>query len=335
MTPRSPGRLLTLVESFFNDHLRRVSGASPHTVRAYGHAVRLFLIFLGKRSKRPVATLALDDIRVDAVLAFLDHLESTRRNSPSTRNCRLGAIHAFVEHLLRHDVERAAQYQRILAVRAKKARARVVAYLEPEHVRVILDQPDAHSPAGIRDRALMLFLFNTGARIAEALSLTSADLHLDQPRQVRLHGKGGKDRVCPLWPETTRVLRTLVQATPAGPIFRNARGGGLTRDGAAYILDKHAVRAAAQDPALRRLRITPHVLRHSCAVALLQAGVDLTVIRDYLGHASVATTGRYVAANLGMKRDALEAFWRRAGIVRATDRRWRPKPGVLAFLSSL
>jgi integrase/recombinase XerD len=329
--------LLHLLESYINDHLRRVRGASPHTVRAYGHALRLFFIFLARHTGRPVAELRLDDINVDGVLGFLNDLESARRNAPATRNCRLAAVRGLVEHLLRHDLERAGQYQRVLAVRSKKTKTPAIDYLEPEHVRALLAEPDRRTARGIRDYALLVFLYNTGARISEALAVTPADLHLAVPRHVRLLGKGRKERICPLWPETAQALTRVVDADTgaAAPIFRNARGGVLTRDGAAYLIDKYLKLAARKVRALERRRVTPHVLRHSCAVALLQAGVDITVIRDYLGHASVATTNRYVSTNVEMKREALDAFWRRAGIRRNQRQRWRPKPDVIAFLESL
>lgn len=330
-------RLYELVESYFRDHLQRARGSSPHTVRAYGHGLRLFITFLAQRGHRSVARLHLDDIRVEAVLAFLDHLEADRKNTAASRNCRLAAVRGFVEHLLRHDLARAEQYQRILAVRRKRAPERVVHYLEPDQVRLILAQPQRGAVGGVRDRALLMFLYNTGARVSEALAVTQDDLHLTSPRHVRLHGKGKKDRICPLWPETVAALRDLLRqrTIAAGPIFRNARGGTLSRDGVAYILSRHAVTASAKAPVIGRHRITPHVLRHSCAVALLQAGVDLTVIRDYLGHVSVATTNRYVKTNVAMKRDAIEALWRRAGIKRDRAKPWRPTARVLEFLSSL
>jgi site-specific recombinase XerD len=298
--------LLTLVQSYFEDHLRRVRGASPHTVRAYGHAVRLFFMFLAKLTRRPIADLRLDDIAADAVLAFLDDLETTRRNAAATRNCRLAAIHGFVEHLLRHDVARAAQYQRILAIRSKKARIRTIEYLEPEQVRAVLDQPDRRTPTGQRDFALLLFLYNTGARVGEALALRTVDLHLSAPRHVRLLGKGDKERICPLWTQTGTALSRIIDTGARDrAVFRSARGTPLTRDGVAHALRKYAALAARNVPVLRRRRVTPHVLRHSCAVALLQAGVDVVVIRDYLGHASVATTGRYIRTNVQMKREGM------------------------------
>jgi integrase/recombinase XerD len=334
---RSRDPLLSLVQSYFNDHLRRVRGASPHTIRAYGHALRLFFLFLAQRIRRRVSDLVLDDIVVDHVLAFLDHVEAQRGNAAATRNCRLAAIRGFAEHLLRHDLSRAEQYQRILTVRAKRAPVHVIEYLEPEQARVLLAQPDRRSPAGLRDSALLGFLYNTGARIAEALAVTPDDLHLAPPRHVRLRGKGSKERICPLWAETAAALSRLVCSADAtrGPVFRNARGQPLSRDGAAYLIQKYASLAAHKLPALKRRRITPHILRHSCAVALLQAGVDITVIRDYLGHASVATTSRYISTNVQMKREALQSFWKRAGLASTAGKRWRPTSQMIDFLSSL
>lgn len=328
--------LLTLVQSFFANHLRRVLGASEHTVRAYREALRLFFLFLADHIGRSVADLRLDHIQAEAVLAFLHHLESARGNLAATRNCRLAAVRSFVEHLMRHDITRAQEYGRILGIPRKRTAHRLVTYLEPEDVRSIIASVDHRERGGCRDRALLLLLYNTGARVSEGLAIRPRDLHLERPHQVRLHGKGGKERICPLWAETVTALRALpVEASSDGRIFRNARGGPLTRDGAAYILAKYARHAAHTRPGLRRRRITPHVLRHSCAVALLQAGVDVSVIRDYLGHASIATTSRYLATNLEMKREVLQAFWKRAGLDRRIGPRWRPSPKLLTFLASL
>ncbi len=338
MSRRPLDGLPVLLESFFREHLARIRGASPHTIRAYRDALRLFFIFVAEQSSRSVAHLRLDDLRVERVLAFLSHIETRRGNGAATRNCRLAAIRAFFSHLLRHDPTRAEQYHRVLALPSKKAKSHLATYLEPEEVRVILEQPDRSTPSGIRDHALLLFLYNTGARVSEALSVSADNLQLVPPLQVRLHGKGGKDRVCPLWRHTSTALHGLIRSQRQGSaalVFCNARGQPLTRDGVAYLLDKYARLSCIKIPTLARRRVTPHVLRHSCAVALLQAGVDVTVIRDYLGHASVATTSRYIATNLKMKREVLEAFWKRAGIDTPRSTKWRPAPELLRFLSSL
>jgi site-specific recombinase XerD len=330
--------LLPLVESFFREHLDQMCGASPHTVRAYRDALRLFFVFIAERRKCGVADVQLPDLNAETVSAFLDHLESRRANTAATRNYRLAALRSFLKHLVRHDLSRAGQYQRVLALESKRVRSTPASYLEAEDVRLILKQPDRRTELGARDHALLLFLYNTGTRVSEALGVRIADLNLAHPRQVRLHGKGSKDRFCPLWRETAETLRMLpnVRHARSGDlVFCNRRGHALTRDGVAYILRKYASLAAREAPALRRRCITPHTLRHSCAVALLQAGVDVTVIRDYLGHASIATTSRYITSNLQMKRDALQHFWRRSGLSPKRTPPWKPRPDLLAFLSSL
>jgi site-specific recombinase XerD len=328
--------LLSSTQDFFQKYLRQTRGASAHTVRAYRDALKLFFLFLADHEHRPVAGLTLDDVRTNTVLAFLEHIESKRGNSAITRNCRLAAVRSFVQYLLRHDVTRAGQYGAILAIKTKRATRRTVPYLEPEEARALIAVTDTRSRQSNRDRALLLFLYNTGARVAEALSVCSSALHLDRPRQVRLLGKGSKERICPLWPETAAALRRIIPTDRSDvPLFKNAAGGPLSRDGVAYLIQKYARIAAERCPALRKRRITPHVLRHSCACALLQAGVDITVIRDYLGHSSVATTSRYITTNLQMKRDALEAFWKRAGLEAKGSRKWRPSPQLLTFLETL
>lgn len=338
MSRRKSNPLLSLVESFFRDHLEQACGASCHTVRAYKDTLRLLFCFLADNKKCSVADLTLDDLRVETIMTFLTHLEVTRGNTAASRNYRLAAIRSFVKHLVRHDLTHAGDYQRILALPSKKARIPVARYLEPEDMRLILKQPDCHSAAGLRDYALLLFLYNTGARVSEALSLRAGDLSLIEPRHALLHGKGGKDRLCPLWRDTANTLQRLPAVRSAKTndfIFKNRSGQVLTRDGVAYILCKYTKLAAKQAPKLRRFKMTPHVIRHSCAVALLQAGVDVTVIRDYLGHVSIATTNRYIVTNLDMKQKALDNFWQRSGLSANDVAPWKPKKGLLEFLSSL
>jgi integrase/recombinase XerD len=189
MSRQKQATLLPLVQSFFDQYLRRTRGASEHTVRAYRDALKLFFLFLGERKHCSTADLSLDDIQADAVLAFLNHVESQRGNSAVTRNCRLAALRSFAQHLLRYDVTRADQYGRIVAIPSKRARLRVITYLEPEEARAVIASVDPQSPHAVRDRALLLFLYNTGARISEALAVQPRELHLDRPRQVRLLGK--------------------------------------------------------------------------------------------------------------------------------------------------
>ena len=335
---RSACGLFAHVQSYFTEYLPRQRGASIHTIRAYRDALTLLFRFVAEQRRRGIAALQLGDIDADAVTHFLDHIEAERLNSAATRNCRRAAIRSFFKHLLRDDVAHSQQYMRVLAIPAKKARQRPATYLEPEDARLIIGMPDKRTPDGWRDYTLLLFLYNSGARVSEAAGMRWDDLHLTAPRQVRLRGKGKKERLLPLWTETTSALhrlRGMSHGADQSCVFLNRQGQPLTRDGIAYLLTKHAAAAARVNPALKHKHITPHVLRHSCAVALLQAGTDVTVIRDYLGHASVATTGRYITTDLQMKRDAMQAFWKKAGLEPANAKPWKPKADLLAFLKSL
>jgi integrase/recombinase XerD len=339
MSRTAPPELFSLVESFFIEYLPRQRGASAHTIRAYRDSLKLLFKFIAQRAGRGISSLTLEDLDADAIAAFLDHIEANRSNAATTRNCRRAAVRSFFKHLLRNDLARSLQYTRVLAIPSKKTQQRPATYLEADDVRAIIAKPDRRTYDGWRDYTLLLFLYNCGARVAEVLAVEWADLQFVPPRQVRLRGKGRKERLLPLWRETADALHRLRgMVTSAGQqhVFVNCHGHPLTRDGVAYILHKHASAVAAKErPTLGHKRITPHVLRHSCAVALLQSGTDITVIRDYLGHASVATTARYIATNLQMKRDAMETFWQHAGIEPAEAKPWKPKPDLLAFLQSL
>jgi len=332
----SPLQLCRLLQEFFLNYLPKVRGVSANTLHAYRDALRLFLAHVAQNHGRSIDRLSVEHLQVSDVLAFLEALERSRGNSVRTRNCRLMALRCFFKHALRHDPERAEQYARILAVAAKKAPHPVCAYLEPEEMKVLLSQPDQRSRLGQRDYALLLFLYNTGARVSEALGVRLRDVSLAPPRQVRLLGKGQRERTCPLWAETTTALKRLIspEMSANSPLFLNRHNQPLTRHGVLRLLRKYSARAAQATTSPRR-PLHPHLLRHSCAVALLQAGVDLTVIRDYLGHASIATTNRYVSTNLRMKRDALVAFWKQAGIAKPTSSPWKPSTKVLEFLRSL
>lgn len=336
---RAADLFLHLVQSFFSEYLHRMRDVGHHTVLSYRDALRLFFDFVAEQKHCSVADLRIEDLTAERVLDFLDHVEQDRHNSVSTRNARLTALRSFFKYLVHEDPLHAAQFGQILSVERKLSAARpVTRYLEPEEVQVVLKQPDQRRTHGVRDHALLLFLYNTGARISEALAVCRSDLELDRPRHVRIHGKGRQERTCPLWRSTAAALKRLFQMQDIGPgdrVFQSRRRQPLTRYGATYILKKHVTTAAKETPSIAKKRVTPHVLRHSCAVALLQSGVDLIVIRDYLGHQSVATTGRYTKSNLRMKRRALEAFWTRSGLSSRRHARWSPTPELLAFLTSL
>ena len=335
----SPSELFRFVETFFQQYLRQIRGASPHTVRAYRDTIRLFLEFLSGRAGRSIEQLDADQITCSRVSEFLTHLEAQRMNKPRTRNGRLAGLRCFTRHLLRQDPTRAEEYSRILALPSKRSNYSPPSYLEPEQFRAFLTHVDLARPLGVRDAALFLLLYNTGARINEALKLRWVDLRLDAPWQARLHGKGDRDRLCPLWKETVVLLRRLRDqgdTSDQSRVFLNRHGEPMTRDGAAYLLRSHYAKARKKDNSLPKTRVHPHMLRHSCAVALLQAGTELTVIRDYLGHQSVATTSRYLQTNMAMKEEVLKRFWQRSGLADSKRRKaWRPSKRLLQFLESL
>ena len=335
----APNALARALRGFFADHLPRVRGMSPHTVRSYRDAFMLLLRFVAARRERPVVALDFCDLGVDAVLAFLDHLESDRHNGAATRNARLAAVHAFARYAAAGHPEHLELCQRILAVPFKRARPRLVEYLEADEIRALLDAPHRATPEGRRDHALLLALFNTGARVQEILDLRPCDLQLVRPFQVRLRGKGRKERVCPLWPQTAEILRALlaehgVDPAATQPLFRNRRGEPMTRFGVRYLLRKHARDAQSAATTLAAKRVHPHVLRHTTAVHLLQAGVDLVTISHWLGHASVETTNRYAAVDLETKRAAV-AKARPLGEIDPALAAWRTDATILQWLEAL
>jgi len=285
-----------------------------------------------------VSKLRLDDITENNVLAFLDHLESARGNSVATRNSRLTAIRNFCRYLIRKDTTNAAEYGLIVSLPGKKGPKPDIPYLEPAEVKLLLEQANQDQLLGLRDYALIQFFYNTGVRVSEALSLSVGALELSAPGQVRVHGKGRKDRVCPLWRITAALIKRYIARWKLGPesrLFFNARLRPITASGVAYILERHFEAAKKKHPVLRKRKITPHVMRHSCACALLQSGVDLVTVRDLLGHESVRATNRYTRANMKTKRQALEAFWKSVDLSEGHGAPWAPKPQLLEFLASL
>lgn len=334
-----PNALARALRSFFIDHLPKVRGASPHTVRSYRDALVLLLRFLAARRGRQVARLDFNDLQPEDVLLFLDHLETSRRNGASTRNSRLAAVHALARYAAAGHPEHLELCQRLLALPFKRAHQRIVEYLEAEELHAILDAPDRTTTEGRRDQTLLLTLFNTGARVQETVDIRPCDLQLVCPLQVRIHGKGRKERFCPLWVQTAEALRALltehrIDPASAEPLFRNQRGRPLTRFGVHYLLRKYATIARSAAPTLAAKRVHPHMVRHSTAVHLLQAGVDLVTISHWLGHASVETTNRYAAVDLETKRAALAKAGPLADLG-ASVASWRTDASILEWLEAL
>lgn len=341
MTSRQqkPNSLARALRRFLAEHMPLSRGLSPHTVCSYRDAFALLLRFLAARRGRHVVELDLPDLDPEGVIAFLEDIETGRGNCAATRNARLAAIHAFARFVAAQHPEHLETCQRLLAVPFKRASVRVVEYLEADEIRALLDATDRRTHDGFRDYALLLVMFNTGARVQEILDLSARDLQLVRPLQARLFGKGGKERVCPLWPQTAEVLRTFLaenelDARCSEPLFRNRRGEPLTRFGVRYLLRKYAALAKRAAPSLGTKRVHPHTIRHSSAVHLLQAGIDLVTISHWLGHASVETTNRYAVVDLETKRAALA----KAGPVGDHDPElaaWRSDASILTWLEAL
>jgi integrase/recombinase XerD len=328
------------LRTFFHDHLIGQRNVSPHTVLAYRDAIKLLLVFAAERLRKPVARLAFEDLGVETVLGFLDHLETDRNNSVATRNARLAALHVFYHHVAARDPMVFALCQRVLGIPLKRGPRPEVDYLEREEMNAILRAPDRATPAGRRDYALISFAWQTGARVGEIIALRACDLQLDPLPHVRIWGKGRKERVIPLWTSTAAVLRAWLeerQVDPRSPspVFVNLRGSPLTRWGVRHILRKQARTASSGCPNLGRKAVHPHILRHTTAVHMLQAGADPSAIRDVLGHASPETTWKYARINLEMKRQAVESYAPIGSKDRSPVPIWHRQPDLLAELEAI
>jgi site-specific recombinase XerD len=298
-----------LLHAFFHDWLVQQRNVSHHTVLSYRDSWRLFLRFVAAEKNKSVAKLSLGDLTATEVLAFLEDIEKVRKSSIGTRNCRLAALHSFFSFVADREPLAAAQCAAVLRIPTKQAPKLEVRDLDEDEISAILAQPNRSSIHGQRDHVLLAFLYNTGARIQEALNLTPRAFRLEAPFQVRLLGKGRKERTCPLWPETVELLKALLKRKPRGEdecIFLNRYGDPLGASGVRFKLKQYVAAAAKKIPSLAGKRVSPHRFRHSTATSLVAAGVDVTVIRSWLGHERLDTTNVYARANMETKRKALE-----------------------------
>ena len=333
---KTSNALLPLLHAYFHDWMAGQRSASRHTILSYRDTWRLFLRFVAKRNQRDVARLTLADLNDQQVLAFLDDLAKTHGRTISTRNCRLAALHSFFGFVADRDPLAAGQCAAVLRIPNKRAPKRTGAYLGSEELMVLMAQPDRKTKLGERDHVLLAVLYNTGARIAEALNVRPSDIRLDSPAQVRVCGKGRKERISPLWPETVELLVAFLKRNPVAPdevIFRNRYGNPLGASGVRFRLKQYLQAATQKAPRLSEKRVSPHTLRHTAAVHLLASGVDVSIIRDWMGHVSLDTTNLYAQANLETKRRALE---KADGVLRPTPTpRWKRDADLLAWLDSL
>jgi site-specific recombinase XerD len=325
-----------LLHYFFHDWMAEQCNASRHTIISYRDTWRLFLRFAAERHHRNVARLTLADLTAEEVMAFLDHIETDRGGAISTRNCRLAALHSFFRFVAGREPLAAKQCETVLRIPVKRGPKRSPTYLETEEVSAVLAQPDRRNVLSRRDYTLLVFLYNTGARISEALALCPKAIRLEKPAQVRLLGKGRKERICPLWPETAALLEALLKRQPRlpdEPIFVNRYGAPLGASGVRFRLKRYVRAAIGRTPRIAEKHVSPHTWRHTAAVHLVAAKVDPATIQSWLGHASLDTTNRYAQANLETKRKAIEQA---DGSVRPTKPpRWKRDADLLAWLDSL
>ena len=300
----------SLLYHYLLDYLPQQKGLRPSTVSSYRDTLRLLLTAVATDARQGVSELQLEQLTFERVLDFLRDLEQGRHNGVSTRNQRLAALHTFFEYISRQVPEMLHVSEKVSAIPIKRVAPPEMCFMSREEVQHLFEQLPDRGRYALRDRALLLFLYNTGARVQEVSDLRLAHLTLTAPASVRLHGKGDKWRSCPLWEETVRALRALIDQRhivgPEAPVFTSANGQALTRFGIYKRVRKYVADIEDNDATPRPRRITPHVFRHSTAVHLLEAGVEVNVIRGWLGHVSLDTTNRYAEITLRMKEEALK-----------------------------
>jgi|SRR5262245_10464197 len=330
----SPPTFPALLQGFFTQRLMQQRQVSPHTIASYRDTFRLLLQFAQKHLRRAPSTLVLEDIDASLVAAFLDDLEKVRDVTPRTRNLRLTAIHSFFRYVAFEDPARAAQIQRVLAIPPKRFARTLVPFLSRPEVDALLAAPDRRTWSGRRDHALILLAVQTGLRLSELTALQQQDVHLGTSAHVSVIGKGRKQRCTPLSKNTRSVLAAWLKEPPkhpGQPLFPNASGSRLSAHGVHYLLAKHVAVATRACPSLKHKRVSPHVLRHTTAMDLLQQGVEQSVLALWLGHESIETTQIYLDANLELKQRVLDTV----APLNGKPGRYRPDDKLLAFLKSL
>lgn len=331
-----------LIYTFFEDHLKCQKGLRPASVRSYRDALQLFLLFVAEDTQQRLARLNLADLTGDRVRRFLSFLEQRRHNQVRTRNHRLAAIRAFFDYLATREPTMIAAAQQVAAIPVKRTSPPQTLYLEHDEIDSLFSSLPSSGPFALRDHALLLFLYNTGARAQEVSDLRLAHLELDGHPRVRLHGKGDKWRFCPLWTKTVSFLRQLIKEQPShqspeSPVFISRYGAALTRFGIYKVVRRHAVKVAKKGVDGQQRMISPHMFRHTTAVHLLESGVEVNVIRAWLGHVSLETTNRYAEVNIRIKAEALKNCEPSLNISAVRRRKpiWRDDKNLLNWLQSL
>ena len=333
-----PQPLGPLIQSFFADYLIAVKGLRPASVRSYRDTVRLLLCYMAADKHVKITRLAVSDLTVQRVLGFLRFLQDDRGSGVRTRNQRLAAVHTLVDYIASREPEMLGTCQKIAAIPAKRTAPAETHFLERDEIQALFDSLPRTGRNAVRDRALLLFLYNTGARVQEAADLRAGHLQLGEYPTVRLHGKGDKWRTCPLWHQTGELLAQLLgppatAPAPDAPVFCSRAGQALTRFGIYKIVRRHA--RHLDDTRVCR-KVSPHTFRHSAAVHLLESGVEVNVIRGWLGHVDLTTTNRYAEINTRAKLEALRATEPPGSSEGHRPQPvWRTDQALLSWLSSL
>ena len=333
----------TIISNFFCDHLGNEKGVAASTISSYSDAIKLLLEYACETLHITIDKLAPDTISDTMILDFLDHLETQRNNTVSTRNQRLAVIKSFYRFLARQEPSLLAVCERVCAIRSKKTEEKPVQTLETDEVQAILDTPDIDTLSGARDAVVLGLFANTGARVQELVDLDLTDIRLDGLRQATLTGKGSKQRVVPIWKETACAISHYLQlrqeaGIESDALFLNARGQRITRFGLSYLVDKNVSQAANRCPSLKDKHVTPHTFRHTVALHLIQEHENIATVKELLGHASIKTTHKYVEIDMNMKRKAIEGCAVRTQqhgqSPQQTIPKWRT-PKILAFLKEI
>jgi integrase/recombinase XerD len=322
------------IKHFLGEYLTQQRGNSLHTVRSYRDALCSFLRYLQKEHNVAPSAITAADLSADNVMGYLNNLQRSRKNSVATRNLRLSAIRAFAKYLRWRAPVLTSDLDGLLAIPSKRTTRQVLDFLTREEVEAILEAPNANTWSGKRDRVLFATMYNTGARVSEVVGTLVSDVTLNSSGTVHLRGKGRKERVLPMWKSTVKILSTWIKANnlqPPQPLFANARGIAMTRSGVEKRLHEAVRKAGEVYPSLKSKRISPHTLRHTTAMHLLQSGVDITLIAMWLGHESIETTHIYITTNMELKEKALNAIQPPSG----GTFRFRPDDELMRFLESL
>jgi site-specific recombinase XerD len=322
------------IEAFFTERLITQRQVSPRTVAAYRDSLRMLLVFAHDRTRKSPSLLDVADVDAALVSAFLTHLERDRQNSVRTRNTRLAAIRSLFRYAALRHPEHAESIQRVLAIPSKRHDSKDIDYLQPVEVDALLAAPDRHTWLGRRDHALLVLVIQTGLRVSEVTGLNCGNLELGSGAHVKCHGKGRKERATPLTTQTVAVLRVWSKERaggPTDPLFPTSRGRSLSSDAVQWLVAKYAKIATHDCPSIATKAVSPHVLRHTCAMNFLHAGVDIAVIALWLGHESTQTTQIYLHADMGLKEQALA----RTTPPNTEPGRYRPPDHLLAFLEGL